>query len=161
RDRLEVDADLVLCTHLHDDHTQVGVIEDADKKIAKGKLKVIKGLKDERGDGKKGDWNLVDEKFKDGRRRNGPLFHDTEQGLKRGKNSAFVIEADGLRIVHLGDLGHVLTKAQLETFKRMGPIDVLMVPVGGVYTLNGTDAKTVVDQLKPRQYIVPMHFGIK
>jgi L-ascorbate metabolism protein UlaG (beta-lactamase superfamily) len=45
--------------------------------------------------------------------------------------------------------------------KAIGPVDVLMIPVGGVYTLNGSDAKKVVEQLKPRQYVIPMHYGTK
>jgi L-ascorbate metabolism protein UlaG (beta-lactamase superfamily) len=70
----------------------------------------------------------------------------------------FILEADGLRIVHLGDLGHLLSKDQI---KKIGPVDVLMIPVGGVYTINGSEAKEVVEQLKPRYYILPMHYGIK
>src|SRR5262249_28872611 len=69
-----------------------------------------------------------------------------------------ILEVDGLRIVFLGDLGHTLTDAQI---KRIGPVDVLLVPVGGIYTLNGADAKKVVEQLKPKKYIIPMHFGTK
>jgi L-ascorbate metabolism protein UlaG (beta-lactamase superfamily) len=63
---------------------------------------------------------------------------------------------DGWRIVHLGDLGHPLTPAQL---KQLGTVDVLLIPVGGVYALNGSEAKEVVEQVKPREYVFPMHFG--
>ena len=87
-----------------------------------------------------------------------PLFHDRSQGLERGKNSAFVVEIDGLKFVHLGDLGHELNEAQL---KAIGPVDVLFIPVGGTYTINGSDAKKVVAQLKPKRYIFPMHYGTK
>lgn len=80
------------------------------------------------------------------------------KGLERGKNTVFVFEMDGLRIVHLGDLGHLLTDEQL---KEIGTVDVLMIPVGGVYTINGTEARQVVAQLKPRRYILPMHYGTK
>jgi L-ascorbate metabolism protein UlaG (beta-lactamase superfamily) len=58
----------------------------------------------------------------------------------------------------LGDLGHPLSDKDL---KKIGPVDVLMIPVGGVYALNGSDAREVVAQLKPRQYIIPMHYGTK
>jgi len=85
-------------------------------------------------------------------------YHDNVQGVSRGLNSVTVIEADGFRIAHLGDLGHELSASQL---KQIGEVDVLMVPIGGVYTLNGTDAKKVVEQIKPRFAIVPMHYGIK
>jgi L-ascorbate metabolism protein UlaG (beta-lactamase superfamily) len=78
--------------------------------------------------------------------------------VERGKNTIFILEVDGLRIVHLGDLGHTLTEEQI---KRIGPVDVLMIPIGGVYTLNGSEAKEVVAQLKPKKYILPMHYGTK
>jgi L-ascorbate metabolism protein UlaG (beta-lactamase superfamily) len=77
-------------------------------------------------------------------------------GLQRGKNGVFILDVDGLRIVHLGDLGHSLSKEQL---RKLGTVDVLMIPVGGVYTLNGVDAQKVVEQIKPRRYVVPMHYG--
>src|SRR5438105_11530675 len=80
------------------------------------------------------------------------------EGLQRGKNTVFIIEVDGWKIVHLGDLGHLLTPKQI---KAIGPVDVLMIPVGGVYTINGSEAKEVIAQLKPRQYIIPMHYAVK
>jgi L-ascorbate metabolism protein UlaG (beta-lactamase superfamily) len=83
-------------------------------------------------------------------------YHDAKEGSERGKNAIFVIETAGLRIVHLGDLGHLLSEKEIE---RIGPVDVLMVPVGGVYTINGAEAKKILEQLKPRQYILPMHYG--
>jgi L-ascorbate metabolism protein UlaG (beta-lactamase superfamily) len=73
-------------------------------------------------------------------------------------NSIWVIEVDGLRIAHLGDLGHSLNET---TLKKLGKIDILMIPIGGVYTLNGSDAKKVVAQLKPREYVFPMHYGTR
>ena len=146
--RITVKADLVLVSHLHSDHTQVDVIENKDKKV-------INGLK---GNGKKIDWNPVDEPFRDAHVRTVGVYHDNAQGMERGKNAVFIVEVDGLRIVHLGDLGHLLTEEQV---KAIGPVDVLMVPVGGVYTLNGSEAKQVVEQLKPRQYVIPMHYGTK
>ncbi|HZT79385.1 MAG TPA: MBL fold metallo-hydrolase, partial [Gemmataceae bacterium] len=154
-ERNKVSADLVLCSHTHNDHTQVEVLENWDPK----KVKRINGVKDEKGDGKRTDWNHVDEKFKDVRVRTVALYHDDMRGMVRGKNAAFVLEADGLRIVHLGDLGHKLTPAQVKHLLKDGPIDVLMVPVGGVYTINGSEAKAVVEQLKPKRYILPMHYG--
>jgi L-ascorbate metabolism protein UlaG (beta-lactamase superfamily) len=78
--------------------------------------------------------------------------------MERGKNTIFVVEADGLRIVHLGDLGHLLTKDQID---KIGAVDVLMIPVGGVYTINGSEARKVIDQLKPKMYVIPMHYGTK
>ncbi len=147
--RQDVPADLVLISHSHNDHNQLGVLSNP------GKFKVLEGLKQT---GNKVEWNLLDEKFRDVRVRTVGVYHDNNQGLEKGKNAVFIVEADGIRFVHLGDLGHLLTKEQV---KEIGPVDVLMIPVGGVYTLNGADAKEVVAELKPKKYILPMHYGTK
>ena len=76
---------------------------------------------------------------------------------KSGKNSAFIVEAEGLTFCHLGDLGHELSPDQV---KAIGKIDVLMIPVGGIYTINGETAKKVVAALNPRLFVVPMHYGM-
>jgi L-ascorbate metabolism protein UlaG (beta-lactamase superfamily) len=147
--RQEVSADLALCSHLHNDHTQVGVLENAEK------VKVLFGVNPK---DKGRTWNDIDEKFKNVHVRTVHSFHDEEGGLKRGKNAIFIVEIDGLKIVHLGDLGHLL---DTETVKEIGPVDILMVPIGGIYTINGEKAKEVVKQLKPRLYVLPMHYGTK
>ena len=148
-----VTADLVLISHLHLDHTQVGVIQRREKGP---EPKVIFGLFK---DGKnRGEWNRVDENFKDIHIRSVGVYHDNSSGLENGKNTVFIITVDGLNIVHLGDLGHELTDLQI---KNIGPVDVPMIPIGGVYTLNGSEAKKVVAQLKPSKYILPMHYGTK
>lgn len=142
-------ADIVCLSHNHNDHVQVGVFEEPKK------VKVIRGLK---GAALKADWATVDETIDDIRIRTVGVYHDDMEGFTRGKNSIFIIEVDGWRIAHLGDLGHQLTEKQL---KRIGPVDVVMVPVGGIYTLNGAEAKKVVEQLKPKEYVFPMHHGTK
>jgi len=81
-------------------------------------------------------------------------FHDGEQGAKRGKNTVFLIEVDEVSICHLGDLGHVLTSEQVEEIEN---VDVLLIPVGGVSTINGSTAAEVVRQLEPK-VVVPMHY---
>ena len=83
-----------------------------------------------------------------------PSFHDEAGGSKRGNNIIFVIEAEGLRICHSGDLGHTLEPRMAENIR---PVDVLLVPVGGFYTIGPDEAAKVVDQLKPR-YVIPMHY---
>ena len=148
--RQSVKADIVVCSHPHSDHTHVEVVE--------GKPKVLYGVKDEKGDGRKLAWSNFDDKIKNIRLYSVGTYHDDVQGMRRGLNTVTVIEVDGFRIAHLGDLGHELSASQL---KQIGEVDVLMVPIGGVYTLNGTDAKKVVEQIKPRFAIVPMHYGIK
>lgn len=148
--RKVVQADIVLISHFHDDHTQLSVVENAKK------ARVIYGLKDGKGDFGRHEWNSVDEKIKDVRIRTIGTYHDAMTGMQRGRNSVFILDVDGLRIVHLGDLGHTLSEAQV---RRLGDVDILMIPVGGVYTLNGLDAQKVVEQIKPRRYIFPMHYG--
>lgn len=81
-------------------------------------------------------------------------FHDEEGGALRGKNIVSVVNAEGLRIAHLGDLGHELSDTQLE---KLGKPDVLMIPVGGFYTIDAVAAKNIVDACSPR-LVVPMHY---
>jgi L-ascorbate metabolism protein UlaG (beta-lactamase superfamily) len=146
-----VKADIVLISHNHNDHTQIGVIENIRDKD----IKVILGLK---GGGARAAWNQVDEKIKDVHIRSVGNYHDAEEGMRYGKNTSFIMDLDGWRVVHLGDLGHMLSPEQL---RKLGRVDVLMIPVGGIYTLNGNEAKKVVEQIKPREYIFPMHCGTK
>lgn len=84
-------------------------------------------------------------------------FHDNVEGVDRGKNIVFVIKSEGLTLVHLGDLGHILTDDQVS---EIGPIDILMIPVGGHYTIDAYDAVKVVGQLKPK-IVLPMHYKPK
>jgi len=81
-------------------------------------------------------------------------FHDGEGGRKRGKNTAYLMEIDEISVCHLGDLGHVLTAEQVE---ELDNVDVLLLPVGGVSTINAPMAAEVVRQLEPKA-VVPMHY---
>ena len=83
-------------------------------------------------------------------------YHDNVHGVKRGPDTITVIETNGLRICHLGDLGQLaLTPYQITA---IGRVDVLMIPVGGFFTINGTQAAAIVQQLHPR-VILPMHYA--
>jgi len=84
-------------------------------------------------------------------------FHDESEGAERGRNTVFVIEAEGLRICHLGDLGHRLSEEQIQ---RLGRVDVLLVPVGGHFTIGAAEASDIVNRLKPK-VVIPMHFKTK
>lgn len=81
-------------------------------------------------------------------------FHDKEEGRKRGKNTVYLMEMDEIAVCHLGDLGHVLTSGQVE---ELGNVDVLLLPVGGVSTINAPVAAEVVRQLEPKA-VIPMHY---
>jgi len=81
-------------------------------------------------------------------------FHDAEGGKERGRNTVYLMEVDEVSVCHLGDLGHVLTAEQVE---ELGNVDVLLLPVGGVSTINAPMAAEVVRQLEPKA-VVPMHY---
>ena len=85
-----------------------------------------------------------------------PCFHDNEGGAKRGKNLIYRIDADGLSIAHLGDLGHLPNDEQLAALKGL---DVLLIPIGGFYTLDTPEAEEVISLVKPR-CAVAMHYRI-
>lgn len=83
-----------------------------------------------------------------------PSFHDDSKGTERGRNTIFTIYFDDMRICHLGDLGHELTADHLE---QIGQIDILMCPVGGVFSLAPELAVKVIRSLEP-SIVIPMHF---
>lgn len=85
-----------------------------------------------------------------------PSFHDAKRGEERGSNTIYVFEIDGLRIAHLGDLGGVLSDEQIA---QLGSIDVLMLPVGGIYTVGPKEAVKVVGEIDP-YFVIPMHYKV-
>jgi L-ascorbate metabolism protein UlaG (beta-lactamase superfamily) len=159
--RRMVPAEFVIVSHSHEDHSVVEMIDTGkvDEKTKEPKripeTDVIRGVVEPR-PGKQ-DWKTIDEKRGNIKIRNVACYHDTNNGLTRGKNSIFLVEADGLVICHLGDLGHELTNDQV---KAIGKVDVLMIPIGGIYTINGEQAQAVMKQLKPRLFVLPMHYGL-
>jgi L-ascorbate metabolism protein UlaG (beta-lactamase superfamily) len=126
------EADVVLTSHDHEDHNYL--------KDIKGSFTAI---------GAPGSYDIKGVPI-----RAVATYHDGSAGKERGNNLIFVIEADGLALAHCGDLGHLLdgpTKAAL------GKIDVLLIPIGGVYTLDAAEAAMVVSDLRPA-VTVPMHY---
>lgn len=83
-----------------------------------------------------------------------PCFHDEVQGAKRGENMIRCFTAEGLAVVHLGDLGHQLSTQQLAD---IGQCDALLLPIGGTYTLDPREAKAACDAIAPR-VVIPMHY---
>ncbi len=132
-------VDVVTITHEHPDHNNVA--------LAQGSPKILRGLAGN-------DWAKVDETIQGVRIRTVNLYHDDSQGSARGKDVAFVFEASGLKVGHIGDLGHLLSAEQIAA---LDAIDVLMIPVGGNYTIDAAKATQVVDSLKPR-IVIPMHY---
>jgi len=81
-------------------------------------------------------------------------YHDNEKGAVRGKNTVFFMEIDEVKVCHLGDIGHVPTAEQIE---QMSGVDILMVPVGGLSTINAAAAAETIGLLEPK-LVIPMHY---
>lgn len=138
----DLKADVVTVSHEHADHNNIALVS--------GKPKVLRGLTAD----KKG-WVKVNEKAGDVAIRSVGVYHDEEKGAKRGLNTVFVFEVGGVRVAHLGDLGHLLDDGQVSA---IGAVDVVLVPVGGFYTIDAKQATRVIDQLRPRLIVIPMHY---
>jgi L-ascorbate metabolism protein UlaG (beta-lactamase superfamily) len=138
----DLHADAVTISHEHPDHANLSLVQ--------GKPRVIRGLTPD----KKG-WIRIDEKVKDIAVRSVGVYHDAKRGAESGLVTVFIFETGGVRIAHLGDLGHALTDQQLSA---IGSVDVVLVPVGGGSTLDAQQATYVVDQIRPRLLAIPMHF---
>lgn len=131
----KLEADILLITHCHYDHNNV--------KAVNGHPFLIEGP---------GEYEIK-EIYIEGI----AAFHDDKNGKERGANTIYTIEAEGMRICHLGDLGQKeLTPDQLE---RVGDVDILMIPVGGVYTIDGRGATKIISQIEPR-IVIPMHYHL-
>lgn len=83
-------------------------------------------------------------------------YHDEKKGAERGLNVIYRIEMDDIAVVHLGDLGHALEDSQLE---KIAGVDILLIPIGGKYTIDAKKAVEIVSQVEPR-IIIPMHYKI-
>jgi len=81
-------------------------------------------------------------------------FHDQNTGQDRGSNIIFIIKIAGITFCHLGDLGHNLDDIHLE---KIGPIDVLLIPVGGIYTITAADIQQIITKIAPK-ICIPMHY---
>lgn len=126
------EADIVLTSHDHADHNHT--------KEIKGKFRLLskKGVYEEKGV----------------KIRALPSYHDSSKGKERGDNLIFIIEAEGLTVMHAGDLGHRLDK---KTLAEIGTVDVLFLPVGGFYTIDAEEAAKVMGDIHPA-VTIPMHF---
>jgi len=129
--RITEDADIVTISHEHDDHNETNIegnpsfVRGAGKKQVKGIT--IMGV---------------------------DVYHDESSGKERGGNTIFNMVIDDLNVVHLGDLGHNLSSAEVD---KIGNVDVLLIPVGGYFTIDSRTAEKVINILKPK-VVIPMHF---
>lgn len=136
----DLTADVVLSTHDHKDHNNTGIVGGVNgvqpmvfKESGEYEIKgvVITGISSD---------------------------HDSQGGSQRGKNIIFHLNFDGLDIVHLGDLGQ--SRLSEEQITQIGSTDILLIPVGSVYTIDGKTASEIVSQIEPK-IIIPMHYYIE
>ena len=83
-------------------------------------------------------------------------YHDKQEGKERGSNTIYIIKAEDIITCHLGDLGHELNEKQVQD---IGDVDILMIPVGGNYTINYKEAVEVISQIEPK-IVIPMHYMV-
>ncbi len=125
-------ADVVLVSHGHFDHNNVAAVQGKPEVVTEAGKHRVAGL------------DILGVQ----------AFHDGEQGQQRGKDVIYTFSVDGIRLCHLGDLGHPLSDAQV---KEIGAVDVLFIPVGGFYTLDVAQANELCNTLKPK-VVIPMHY---
>ncbi|WP_186431179.1 MBL fold metallo-hydrolase [Clostridium sp. BSD9I1] len=131
----EITADIVATSHDHSDHNHISAVKSSFVHInGTGKFLEhgieIKGVE---------------------------TFHDKFSGTKKGKNIIYNLKIDGINVCHCGDLGHTLDS---NLVKEIGNVDILLLPVGGGFTIDAFDAVNVMKQLKPT-VVVPMHYRTK
>ena len=137
----EVAADVVTVSHEHGDHNGADALA--------GSPAILRGLKVGGAD-----WNSISYRMKDVRITALPAYHDDVRGRARGLNTIFIVETGGLRLAHLSDIGHTLSDATLKAMRR---IDVLLIPVGGNFSIDGRQAKEIMTRLRPR-ITIPIHY---
>lgn len=125
-------ADIVTVSHGHGDHNNVAAIQGNPEVVKEAAAVEVGGIK-----------------FK-----GIPTYHDDAGGSQRGNNTIFCFEVDGIRVCHLGDLGHRLSDKQVT---ELGSVDILLIPVGGNFTIDAKVATEVCGRLSPK-VIIPMHY---
>jgi L-ascorbate metabolism protein UlaG (beta-lactamase superfamily) len=125
-------ADIVIISHQHGDHNNAAAIKGAPEIVTGAGSHITKGI----------EFKGIES------------YHDASGGRERGPNTIFCFTVDGIKLCHLGDLGHRLSSQQAA---EIGDIDILFIPVGGFFTIDAKEAGQVCNQLKPR-IIIPMHY---
>jgi L-ascorbate metabolism protein UlaG (beta-lactamase superfamily) len=138
---LDIECDIVTISHEHHDHN--------DTSGVKGQPKILRGLEENTGKFREITMELGDSSF-----RSLPSFHDSQRGMNRGSNAIFLMNLGGLKIAHMGDLGHV---PDVEVIEALKGCDLLLIPVGGHFTIDGKTAAEVTKAISPK-IVSPMHY---
>jgi L-ascorbate metabolism protein UlaG (beta-lactamase superfamily) len=130
--KIKDQADIVLTSHDHADHNHTKDLPGTPQIVKGSGTKTSKGI---------------------------PIkgistYHDPSQGSERGDNTIFTLKIDDIQLCHLGDLGHLLSDKDLA---EIGSVDILLIPVGGFFTIDPKEATRVTEQIKPK-IVIPMHF---
>jgi len=128
-------ADIVMVTHDHPDHNNIGAVA--------GSPFVIQGP---------GEYEIKEVFI-----RGIPSFHDDKEGKERGSNTIYIFESENMKFCHLGDLGQ--SQLSDEQMEKIDSVDVLMIPIGGVYTISANAAQKIISQIEPK-IVIPMHYKI-
>ena len=116
---LKLKANLVLCSHEHEDHNARNCVETTLKDFKVAHIET---------------------------------YHDHHQGSRRGKNTIHIVEFDDMKIVHMGDIG-----CMMDDVSKLKNCDVLMIPIGGYYTIDTKEALKYIERIHPR-IVIPMHY---
>ncbi len=130
--RIQDQADIVLSSHDHADHNYTEDLPGTPEVVKGSGPKTVKGIS----------------------MKGISTYHDPSEGSERGANTIFTTKVDDIQLCHLGDLGHLLSDKELA---EIGPVDILLIPVGGFFTIDPKEATGVADQIKPK-VLIPMHF---
>jgi L-ascorbate metabolism protein UlaG (beta-lactamase superfamily) len=130
--KIKDQADIVLTSHDHADHNDVKSLPGSPQVVKGSGSKTVKGIP----------------------MKGIPVYHDPSKGKERGSNTIFVITVDGIQVCHLGDLGHTLNEKEAA---EIGPVDILLIPVGGFFTIDFEEATSVAERIKPK-VVIPMHY---
>jgi len=130
--KIKDQADIVLTSHDHADHNYTKDLPGAPQVVKGSGSKTVKGISI----------------------KGIATYHDPSKGNERGTNTIFTLKIDNIQLCHLGDLGHLLSDKELAD---IGLVDILLIPVGGYFTIDSKEATRVAEQIKPK-ILIPMHF---
>ena len=131
-DKIEEAADIVTVSHKHGDHNNVAAVKGKPEVVSAVGVRQVKGI----------DFKGI------------ASYHDDAGGDQRGTNIIFCFTLDGMRLCHLGDLGHQLAGSAID---EIGEVDILLIPVGGFFTIDARIATKTCEDLNPR-VVMPMHY---